>query len=260
MYVSAMKGIKRIQLFLITTIFLSGCRSKIADNKITIATAANMQFIMPLLVKEFTKNTDVSCELVIGSSGKLTAQIKEGAPYDVFVAANLKYPKEIYNYGKAINAPKVYGYGKLALWSMVDTIETVVRSLNSKDIRHIAVANPKTAPYGEAAVEVLKQYNLYDKLKNKLVFGESIAQTNQFINSKAVEIGFTAMSVVLSSKIKGKGNWQEIDTKLYTPIAQGVVLIKQEEASNKDAQKFYDFLFSKEAKNILKKYGYLINE
>lgn len=253
-----MKGLKKIVLIIIS-LFL-GCDSHKKDNTIIIATAANMQFVMPILVQHFTNKTNIECELIIGSSGKLTAQIKEGAPYDVFVAANMKYPTEIYNNEQALTKPQVYGYGKLVLWSMIDTIEPAIANLKANYIQHIALANSKTAPYGIAAVEVLKHYNLYNKLEGKLVYGESIAQTNQFINSKSVEVGFTAMSVVLSPNIKGKGNWVAIDTTLHKPIKQGVVLIKQKTKENKYAQKFYDFLFSIEAKNILKKYGYLVNE
>ncbi len=246
-------------VFIISSLLL-GCSSNTKENTIIIATAANMQFVMPILVKHFTAKTNIACELVIGSSGKLTAQIKEGAPYDVFVAANIKYPTEIYNSGQALTKPQVYGYGKLVLWSMIDTIAPQIVNLKADYIQHIALANSKTAPYGVAAVEVLKAYNLYGELEDKLVFGESIAQTNQFINSKSVEVGFTAMSVVLSPNIKGKGNWIAIDAALHKPIKQGVVLIKQESKDNKHAQKFYNFLFSTEAKNILKKYGYLVNE
>jgi len=245
---------------LFTSVLLVACGSKTDTDKITIAAAANMQFVIPELIKQFTANTGIKCELIVGSSGKLTAQIKEGAPYDIFIAANIKYPEEVYVSGKAIAKPKVYAYGQLALWSMVANIHLSIDSLVSKKIQHIALANPKTAPYGEAAVEVLNKYNLDTKIKDKLVFGESIAQTNQFISSESVEVGFTALSVVLSPKIKEQGKWIVIDSSLHTPIEQGVVLLKQENTNTKQAKQFYDFLFSAEAKNILKKYGYLVNE
>lgn len=229
-------------------------------HKITIATAANMQFAMEKLTNEFTKQTGIKCELVISSSGKLTAQIKEGAPYDVFIAANMKYPEEIYNSGLAENQPQIYAYGKLVLWSMVEGIEVSLELLQENSIHHIALANPKTAPYGLAATEVLNHHSIYKKVESKLVFGESIAQTNQFITSKSAEIGFTAMSVVLSPEMKDKGKWIEIDKSTYTPIEQGVVVVKHNEHSNKSAIKFYEFLFSEKAKDILTNFGYAINE
>ncbi|MEN7551731.1 molybdate ABC transporter substrate-binding protein [Rapidithrix thailandica] len=228
---------------------------------IVIATAANMQFAMQELTGQFTKSTGIDCEVVISSSGKLTAQIKEGAPYDVFVSANRKYPDELYKSGLAREPTKIYAYGKLVLWSMFKEITPSVESLSSEMIEHIALANPKTAPYGVAAIEVLKHYQLSDKLEGKLVYGESIAQTNQFIISKSAELGFTAMSVVLSPDMQGKGHWVALEEGIYTPIEQGVVVIQREKAvDTAQAQKFYEFLFSKEARQILESFGYSVDE
>ena len=135
-----------------------------------------------------------------------------------------------------------------------------IKSLNDSAINHIALANPKTAPYGLAALEVLKKHGLLDSLENKLVYGESVGQTNQFIYSKSAEIGFTAQAVVLSPEMKGKGNWALINDSDYTPISQGAVVIKQSKRNNLQADKFYKFLFSNEAKIILKDFGYSVDE
>lgn len=230
------------------------CHQK-QEEKLNIAVAANMQFAMKELVNTFTDQTGIACELIISSSGKLTAQIKEGAPFDVFVSANMKYPTELFKTGYALQPPQVYAYGKLVLWSMVDGITPSVELLHHPKIKHIALANPKMAPYGTAAMEVLNYYNIATTVHDKLVFGESIAQTNQFIISKSAEIGFTAKSVVLASTMKNKGRW--IDLKnIYSPIAQGVVVIKQENHLQPQAQKFYEFLFSNAAQTILQNYGY----
>ncbi len=228
--------------------------------KITIATAANMQFALEKLAEGFSKQTKIEYELIVSSSGKLTAQIKEGAPYDIFVSADMKYPQEIYNAGLAESPPKVYAYGKLVLWSMVEDIELSVNLLTDSTINHIAIANPKTAPYGVAATEVLSYFGLNQKVGTKLVFGESIAQTNQYIISRSAEVGFTAMSVVLSPELTGKGKWMEMDGSAYTPIEQGVVVIRQNNQSNESAKEFYKFLFSKKAKEILTNFGYAVNE
>ena len=230
------------------------------SQKITIATAANMQFAINELSKIFTKQTDIECEIVISSSGKLTAQIKEGAPYNVFVAANMKYPQEIYNSKLTENKPTVYAYGKLVLWSMVEGIEPSLALLEDNSIQHIALANPKTAPYGVAAMEVLNHQSIYDKVEDKLVFGENVSQTNQFITSKSAEIGFTALSVVLSPEMKGKGKWIALEDTIYSPIEQGVVVIKHNNQYNEAAMAFYDFLFSKNAQEILTNFGYAVNE
>ena len=261
---------RNLKPFLFIVLIFTSCEYQESNNqptktesfseKITIATAANMQFAMKELSSVFTEKTGIKCNLVISSSGKLTAQIKEGAPYDVFVAANMKYPLEIYNSKLAENKPKVYAYGKLVLWSVIDGAVPSLEILNNISVNHIALANPKTAPYGKAATEALNSYHLYPLLENKLVFGESVSQTNQFILSKSVEIGFTSMSTVLSPNMKNKGQWVDIPSSTYTPIEQGVIVIKHNNQAKLAAKEFYTFLFSNEAKKILTNFGYSVNE
>ncbi|MBS9461668.1 molybdate ABC transporter substrate-binding protein [Flagellimonas sp. 389] len=226
----------------------------------TIATAANMRYAIEDLVKAFTKETGIQCDLVISSSGTLTAQIKEGAPYDVFISADTKYPNDIFKSGLAKNPPKIYAYGKLVLWTMTENIVPSISILNDDSIDHIAIANPKIAPYGKAAISVLNHYKLLDKIEGKLVYGESISQTNQFILSASAELGFTSLSVVLAPELKEKGTWIELENHLYKPIAQSVVQIAHEKVNANSSKKFYDFLFSKKAKEILKNFGYSVDE
>ncbi len=242
-----------IALFLL--LFATGCTPS-KTSKVTIATAANMQFVMKDIAAAFTQKTGIDCDVIISSSGKLTAQIQEGAPYDVFVSADMKYPETLHKNGYTIENPKVYGYGQLVLWSALEDLQPSLELLTHQKIEHIAVANPKTAPYGEAAISVLKQANIYDQLSDKLVYGESISQTNQFIVSGAAQVGFTAKSVVLSPQMEGKGQWIAIDKNLYTPIAQGAVIIKKDSISEATL-KFYKFLFSPKSKEILENFGYL---
>lgn len=238
---------------------IAGCRGE-GSNKLTIATAANMRTAMQALVEVYEAKSGVDCQVILGSSGKLTAQILEGAPFDVFVAANMSYPEEVYRSDKALGRPKEYAYGKLVLWTMEEQVPVSIETLSQNGIRHIAMANPKTAPYGVAAKEVLQHYRLYETLSNKLVYGESVAQTDQFITTRSAQIGFTALSSVLAGAMKDRGQWMAIDTALYSNIGQGVVLVKHKEGNREEAQDFYDFLFSSKAKEILKEYGYLVNE
>ena len=227
---------------------------------LTIATAANMQFAMGDITQAFTEQTGILCETVVSSSGKLTAQIRAGAPFDVFVSADMTYPTALYEDGLTTAEPKVYAYGQLVLWSRIDKLEPSIEALTQEDVNHIALANPKTAPYGLAAEEVLKHYDIYDQVAEKLVFGESIAQVNQFVSSGAAEIGFTAQAAVLSTEMKGKGDWQAVDTTAYAPIAQGAVILKHSEQSPNNAQRFYAFLFSEAGREILAKFGYVTNQ
>ncbi len=246
---------------LLTGMFISGCqRLKPAGEKVTIATAANMQFAMEELVEVYTKRGSQEIELIVGSSGKLTAQISQGAPYDLLVAANMIYPREVERRGRAGSVPRVYARGTLVLWSANENMQPSISLLGSDSIRHIAIANPRLAPYGKAAIEVLARYGVLEAIEHKLVYGESIAQANQFVLSGAAEMGFTSLSMVVSPHLKEIGNWVQLDTTLYSPIEQGVVLIKGAGEVKKGARDFYDFLFTEEAREVLKKFGYSVSE
>lgn len=247
------------KLLVVISLLLVSC-AKPENPSLTIATASNMQFAIAEIAKEFTKETGIPCKLVISSSGKLTAQIKEGAPYDIFVAANMKYPQEIVASNLALTKPQVYAYGKLVLWSLGQNKKLTLQSLSAKEIKHIAIANPKTAPYGRAAVEALTHLSLYTPLEKKLVFGESISQTNQFILSGAADIGFTAKAIVLSPRMKGVGQWIPIDSKAYSPIEQGIVVLKKDISKNDEALQFNNFIFSQKSRAILINYGYAVDE
>jgi len=235
---------------------LSFCNTK-NTNRLTIAAAANAQFAMDTLADLFEQETGIPTNIITGSSGKLTAQILQGAPYDVFLSADMKYPEQIYKSGKALKAPVVYAHGSLILWTLKDDIQPDIGILTSDKINRIAIANPKTAPYGVASVEFLKKSNLYEKVKDKLIFGESISQVNQFITSRSADIGFSAESVVLSSGLPDTGQWVKLDITKYNPLRQGVVIINRENGKTIEAEEFFSFLLSGQAKNILSEFGYM---
>lgn len=246
-------------IILLSTFLFHSC-VKTEQDSLTIATASNMQFAMKELTTYFTDSTGIACELIVGASGKLTAQIKEGAPFDVFISANLKYPKEIYNSGLAASSPRTYAHGNLVWWSFFDEISLDTTSLDNPVINHIAIANPETAPYGLAALEALQHFPEFRQVKHKLVYGESISQTNQFIMSKAAEVGITSKSIVLSPQMRNRGKWKEVDPTTYDPIEQGLVIIKKDDGNYKDAILFCQFLDSPAGQKILRRYGYTIDE
>ena len=226
---------------------------------ITIAVAANVSYAIEDLKIAFHKlHPDVSVKVILGSSGKLTAQIKRGAPYELFMSANMKYPNALHVDKLAITTPIVYAKGSLAfLSSKKRDFSSMQKLLKSKDIKKIAIPNPKTAPYGKAAFEALKNANLLKVLKKKFVYGESVSQTVAYTVS-ATDIGLIAKSALYSpkmTKFKKDIHWQNIDTKFYTPIKQGIVLLKN---SSKEARYFYDFILSNKAKSIFKTYGYIL--
>lgn len=239
--------------FLISFLFFS-CQTKKKD-VLMIATAANMQFAVKELVKNFATETGINCQTVISSSGKLTAQIKAGAPFHVFLSANMKYPNELFRENLTIDTHRIYTYGQLVLWTTKNNIQPNINQLNEANIQHIALANPKTAPYGEAAIQVLKHYDLFEKVEKKLVYGESIAQTNQFITTQAAEIGFTSKSVVQALKLEKQGKWVDISTDFHQPIEQGIVILKNKNVDQiENAKRFQTFLFSEKGQLILKKF------
>ena len=250
-------------LLIFVGIFFS-CDNANADQSIdlTVAVAANAQFAMEEIEHAFEEETQKNIEIIIGSSGKLTAQIKQGAPYDLLVAANMKYPAYLYEEGLTKQKPMVYALGELVLWTMDEMLDlnaTDLSILTQSAIQKIAIANPRNAPYGEQAINVLNYYQLKEKLQPKLVFGESIAQTNQYITTRNCEVGFTAESVVLAPKLKDKGQWIPIANEAYQLIEQGGVITKYGVKEHPVvAQQFYDFLFSTTAQRIFQDYGYTI--
>ena len=228
--------------------------------RLTVAVAANMQYAFKEIKTAFEKTHPIDVDVIIGASGNLTQQISLGAPYDIFVSADTSYPEHLYNNHFATEKPRIYARGVLVLWTTKPGLQPVenLRFLLAANIRSIAIANPKIAPYGSAALALLKSNHLLEQLKSKLVYGENISQTSQFIATQNADIGFTAKAVVLSDAMKGKGTWIEMNPKSYPAILQSAVLLNYGKDHHREAaRQFYDFLFSEAAQAIYKKYGYL---
>lgn len=228
---------------------------------INIAVAANVSYAITDLKEEFNKlYPKTKIRVTLGSSGKLTAQIKNGAPYQLFMSANMKYPNALYKDGIAVTKPVIYAQGSLAILSSkkLDFSKGIEITKEPK-IDKIAIANPKTAPYGKAAVEAMKNANVHEKVKDKYIFAESISQTVSYAVT-AADIGFIAKSSLYSPKMMKykKGiNWVAVDTKLYTPINQGIVILKNAK-ENSEIKAFYDFILGKKAKKIFNDFGYMV--
>ena len=225
---------------------------------VRVATSANVSYAMDSLIEKFqASHPKTRVQKIVSSSGKLTAQIIHKAPFDIFLSANMSYPKRLFKMGIS-SQPKVYAKGLLAIFSKKKRdFSKGLELLKSDSIKKIAVANPKLAPYGKASIEALKSAKIYSQVKPKVIFGDSISQTLSYA-LKIADIGIVAKSLLLSpkmSKFKEGKNWQEVDKNLYTPIKQGAVLINP----SKEAKAFFDFLFSKDAKEILSNYGYLVD-
>jgi len=252
------KGITMIKKLILFPILLT---SSLFSSSINIAVAANVSYAIDELKAAFKKeHPDVNVQVTLGSSGKLTAQIKNGAPYTLFMAANMKYPEALYSDKIATTKPIVYAQGALAYLSKKERDFLSEKSLLESDtINKIAIANPKTAPYGKAAVEAFEYMGILKKIESKLVYAESISQTVAYTIT-ATDIGLIAKSSLYSPKMKAykEGvNWIAVNPTTYTPINQGIVILKAGE-KNKDVQAFYDFILSAEAKKIFERFGYVV--
>jgi molybdate transport system substrate-binding protein len=226
--------------------------------EVKVAVAANVQSAFDDLVKAFNKdNPSIAVVSTFGSSGAFVTQIKNGAPFDIFVAADIGFPEEVVKAGLSASEPKVYAEGALALFGKKADFSKGLKVVLDKSVDKIAIANPKTAPYGRASEEALKNDGLLDKVKDKFVYGKSIADALSLAIADA-SLGFVAKSAFYSPKMaeyKEGVHWISVDPKLYAPIEQAAIILK-DAANNKDAKAFYDFLFTKKAKDVFVSYGY----
>ena len=205
--------------------------------EIYVAAAANTAFVMPKIIKAFEKKYHQKVKLILSSSGKLTAQILRKAPYDLFLSADMKYPQKIYKLHYSLTPPKVYAKGKIIVFS-----KKRIASLKELENKEVAIASPRVAPYGKAAIEAFKNANVTPKF----VYAPTVSGVGAYVQN-----GVFAGVVAKSMEDRLKGFFYEIPTKLYHPIKQGAVLLR------KDGKEFFDFLFSKEAKKIFKEAGYI---
>lgn len=247
-----------VKIIFFFSVFISISCTK-EETSLKVAVAANAQFALREIVKDFENITDIEIDLIIGSSGNLTSQIKNGAPFLVFLSADMKYPNELYKSELTYNKPEIYALGKLVLWSLNENELINMNVLENSKIQKIAIGNPQTAPYGVAAFESLQVFGKDELIKNKLVYGESISQVNHFIISKSVDVGFTSLSSVLANPTKEKGNYHIIDSTTYNPIEQGIVVLKNDPEFLAEALKFYNYVYSERGKAILSKHGYGVN-
>lgn len=242
-------------------ILLLGCLlisvSGFAQN-LKVATAANLQTVIKVLGADFTKKTGIGMEPIIGPSGNLSTQIQNGAPFDIFLSADMSFPQKLFDNGLALQKPVVYAEGSLVICSTQNLgFDNWERLLLTPQVKKIAIANPTIAPYGKAAEEVLVLKGIFSEIHSKVVYGESIAQVNTYITTGVVDVGFTTQAFIKDAKGKHPIYWRAIDPKSYSPIQQGIVILKNAQG-NANAQKFYQYILGADAKKIFKEYGYYV--
>lgn len=225
--------------------------------EVQVAVAANFTAPMKLIAAEFEKSTGHKAQLSFGSTGKFYAQIKNGAPFDVLLAADDETPRRLEQEGMGVAGSRsTYAIGKLALWSAVATaVDGKGEVLKRGQYRHLALANPRLAPYGAAAQEVLTSLGLFKTVESKLVQGENIAQTYQFIKSGNAELGFVALSQVYAAGKLKEGSAWIIPADLYTPIRQDAVVLTRGK-DNPAAAELMRFMKSARTQAVISSFGY----
>jgi molybdate transport system substrate-binding protein len=250
---------------LVLFILCAGCARQGATQKVTVAAAADLQFALPATVRAFQAgNQGIRISAVYGSSGNFYSQIANGAPFDVFLSADMEYPRKLAQQGLALpDSLFMYGVGRLAVWvpneSGLDVHKLQMRTLESDSVQHVAIANPQHAPYGKAAEAALRSLGVYDRVKPKLVFGENIAQTLEFVQSGAAQAGIVALSLAMAPAVRGQGSYWEIPLDAYPRLEQGGAIL-QRARDSQAAARFREFLLQPAGRGILKQYGFYLPE
>lgn len=228
--------------------------------ELIIAAAADLSSALKDLGMAYEKKTTERLKLSFGASGALTQEIQNGAPFDIFFSADMDYPRRLISSGAA--SPKSlyqYAVGRLVLWvpagSSLDIEHRGMTVLLDPSVHKIAIANPQYAPYGRAAVAALKHAGLHDRIVNKLVIGENVAQAAQFVESGNAQAGFVALAHAVAPGMQAKGRYWEVPTRDYPPLAQGVVILQRSQHM-KEAAEFLEFIKTDDAIRILGKYGF----
>ena len=251
----------RPMLLAVATLILSA--TCVRAEFLSVAAASDLKFALEDCLQAFRKdNPDVEVKVSYGSSGNFCAQISNGAPFDLFLSADKKYPVALISGGHAVaDSLFPYALGRLVVWvpkaSPIDVVKLGIASLKDPDAKKVAIANPEHAPYGQAAVAAMKSLGVYDDAKAKLVLGDNISQTAQFVESGAADIGIIALSLAVAPVMAEKGRYWEVPLTAFPQMIQaGVVTSK---ASNPSAaKKLAEFLKSADGKMILKQFGFLM--
>jgi molybdate transport system substrate-binding protein len=238
-------------------ILAMACASAAGAGEVQVAVAANFSAPMQRIAAEFEKDTGHKASLAFGSTGKFYAQVRNGAPFGVLLAADDETPARLEQEGRAVPGTRfTYAIGRLVLWSAQEGyVDAGGEVLKSGGFRHLAIANPKTAPYGAAAVEALKKFGLFDALGPKLVQGENIAQAHQFVSTGNAQLGFLALSQLARNGRIASGSGWIIPAHFHAPIRQDALVLAQGKG-NPAAKALVDYLKTDKARGIIRTYGY----
>ena len=226
---------------------------------LSVAAASDLRTVFPDLLSGFERETGMKARVTFGSSGNFVAQIQNGAPYDVFLAADIEYPRRLAATGHAdANTLYPYATGRIVLWTRRDTGIDVSRGfavLLEARVRRIAIANPKVAPYGRAAEAALRGAKLLEAVQSKLVHGDNTGQTAQLADSGNASVAILPLSLALGTELGASGTYFEIPASAHPPIEQGAIVLKAS-ANRSAAERFLAYLKGSPAQATLRKYGF----
>jgi molybdate transport system substrate-binding protein len=235
--------------------------AQVDAGELTVAAAADLNFAFKELVPAFEQQTGERVRLTLGSSGNFYAQIKNGAPFDLYFSADIEYPKKLIEADLALpGSMHQYATGRIVVWTPKGSNLDLTKGmdvLRGPTIKKIAIANPKHAPYGRAAIAAMEHFKVYQDVKDRLVLGENISQAAQFIESGACEIGVIALSLALAPAMKEKGTYWEVPAEVHPPLEQGAVILKSSKQL-KSAKQFMAFMKSPPSQEIMKRYGFIL--
>ncbi|BAF73046.1 molybdate ABC transporter substrate-binding protein [Sulfurovum sp. NBC37-1] len=231
---------------------------------ITVFAASDLKFALDSIKAKFlVQHPDDTVNMIYGSSGKGRIQVEKGAPYDLYFSANMDYVEYLHKNGDIVTKPRLYAIGRIVIWSKNKNFDAKKGFENFKMswVHKVTIANPSHAPYGQKAKQALESIGLYKALEPRIVFGENISQTANYINMKAADIGIIALSLVLAPGIAGSeySSYYLIDDSLHEPLRQGYGITKQGSKS-KLAKAFYEFMQTPQVQQIMKKYGFVVNK
>jgi molybdate transport system substrate-binding protein len=246
---------------------MSGCQSEkalsTAEREVQVAAAADLKFAFDDLTSEFQrKKPGVKVTATYGSSGNFYAQLSNKAPFDLFLSADIDYARKLIDSGLASKESLfIYAVGRIVIWvpngSKLDLDKLGIKAVAEPSVKKLAIANPKHAPYGRAAEAALKKSGVYDAVKDRLVLGENIAQTAQFVESGSADVGIIALSLAMAPTMRDKGQYWMIPLDTYPPLEQAGVVLTW--AKDTDATRaLRDFMTGKEGRVILKRYGFMV--
>lgn len=231
--------------------------------ELLVAAASDLSGAAREIIADFEKRSGHTVKLTLGSSGNFHTQIKNGAPFDVYLSADLSYVRDLETSG--LTEPGsffVYAIGRIVLWvpreSPLDVQNLGMKALLQPQVRRISIANPDHAPYGRAAVSAMEKAGVYAAVKNKLVLGENISQAAQFVQSRSADVGIVAQSLALAEPMKTGGKYWEVPADSYPRMEQGAVILKQAQRAGHaaTAREFMNALRSTEGRTVLQKYGF----